>query len=110
MERILDEAGATRERAAAVISDAMEAESRQVFYAGQKGVVYADPSPDHSIRLKAAELAHRLRGDFPTPKEQERLRFLQIQNNTLIVPPLPRDDRSDAEKKAWRESLCVIEE
>ena len=93
IERILDEAGATREKAAKVINEALEATQTRVFCPGEGKLVYSEPFIDHQTRLKAAEMNHRLRGDFPTTHEQERRNLLAIQQNILIVPSLPAEPK-----------------
>lgn len=97
VELVLEQGGATREKAARVVSEAMDADVTRVFCPGEGELVYADPMPDHPTRLKAAEMSHKLRGDFPTPNEQERIRLLQLQQNILIVPPISLDKPKDEE-------------
>lgn len=87
VERTLREAGATREKAARVLTEAMDANNVRVFCPGEGELVYSDPLVDHPTRLKAAEMTHKLLGDFPTQSEQERRNLLIMQQNILIVPP-----------------------
>ena len=59
----LDKAGATVEAAAVVIAEAQRANGAQVVsYLGEASVV--DTGPDHSIRLRAAELNLKARGEL----------------------------------------------
>ena len=68
LARYLDDAGATLEKAARVISEGMDANETKVF--SHKGdVVYSEPLIDHPTRLSAAELNLRARGEL---REQQQ--------------------------------------
>ncbi len=87
IERVLDEAGATREKVAQVLHNGLEAKTTRVFC--QDGqVIYSEPMEDHPTQVRAAEVVEKLRGDFPTTHEQERVALLQIQQTFNLVPPV----------------------
>ncbi len=88
IERVLDEAGATREKVAQVLHKALEAKITRVFCPKDGELVYSEPLEDHPTQVRAAEVVGKLRGDFPTTHEQERVALLQIQQNILLVPPV----------------------
>ncbi len=87
IEHILDQAGATREKSAKVIKEALDATVTRVFCPGEGELVYAKPLVDHQTRLKAAEMNHKLRGDFPTTEVIERRELWAIQQNIFVTPP-----------------------
>ena len=58
----LDEAGATIEKTARVVSEAMDAEEVKIFHSEAHGIVESDPHTDHQTRLRAAELSMKARG------------------------------------------------
>ena len=67
IERIMDEAGATRKKVAQVLHEGLEAAITRVFC--QEGeVIYSDPLIDHPTRVRTAEIVSKLRGDFPATK------------------------------------------
>ena len=67
IERIMDEAGVTREKVAEVLKGGLEAGITRVFC--QDGhVIYSDPLIDHPTRVRTAEIVSKLRGDFPATK------------------------------------------
>ncbi len=67
IERIMDEAGATRKKVAQVLRGGLEAGITRVFC--QDGeVIYSDPLIDHPTRVRTAEIVSKLRGDFPATK------------------------------------------
>jgi len=68
IERIMDEAGATRKKVAQVLRGGLQAKITRVFCPPGGEVVYSKASVDHPTRLRAAELASKLRGDFPATK------------------------------------------
>ncbi len=68
IERIMDEAGATRKKIAHVLRGGLNAKITRVFCPPGGTVVYSKASVDHPTRLRAAELASKLRGDFPATK------------------------------------------
>ncbi len=93
IERVLDEAGATREKVAQVLHKALHAKTTRVFCPKDGELVYSKPLEDHPTQVRAAEVVGKLRGDFPTTHEQERVALLQIQQNILLVPPVkPKPD------------------
>ena len=96
IERVLDEAGATRKEVAQVLYKALHAKTTRVFCPNDGELVYSEPLEDHPTQVRAAEVVGKLRGDFPTMHEQERVALLQIQQNILLVPPV-EDKRAEIE-------------
>jgi len=96
IERVLDEAGATQKKMAEVLKSGLEAKTIRVFCPKDGKLVYSKPLEDHPTQVRAAEVVGRLRGDFQTPQEQERIALLQIQQTFNLVPPVP-DKRKDIE-------------
>jgi hypothetical protein len=88
IDRVLDEAGATRKKMAEVLRKCLEAKTVRVFCPKDGELVYSEPLEDHPTQVRAAEVVGKLRGDFPTTHEQERVALLQIQQNILLVPPV----------------------
>ena len=88
IERVLDESGATRKKMAEVLRKCLEAKTIRVFCPKDGVLVYSEPMEDHPTQVRAAEVVGKLRGDFPTTHEQERVALLQIQQNVLLVPPV----------------------
>ena len=68
IERIMDEAGVTRKMVAQVLRGGLDAKITRVFCPPGGDVVYSKASVDHQTRLRAAEIASKLRGDFPPTK------------------------------------------
>lgn len=64
MRAPLEIAGITAQRLASVLADGLAARKRTLVMTktGKK----VKTQPDHAVRLKYAELAHKLRGDYPT--------------------------------------------
>lgn len=76
----LDKAGATVESAAKVIAEAQSANGAQVVsYLGEASVV--DTGPDHAIRLRAAEMNLKARGEL-TDREGVSI-FMQMTDEQL---------------------------
>ena len=96
IERVLDESGATRKKMAEVLRKCLEAKTIRVFCPKDGKLVYSKPLEDHPTQVRAAEVVGKLRGDFPTTHEQERVALLQIQQNILLVPPV-KDKRDEIE-------------
>ncbi|MEE8606006.1 MAG: terminase small subunit [Nitrospiraceae bacterium] len=93
IERVLDEAGATQKKMAEVLKSGLEAKTIRVFCPKDGKLVYSKPLEDYPTQVRAAEVVGKLRGDFPTTHEQERVALLQIQQNILLVPPVkPKPD------------------
>ena len=88
IERIMDEAGATRKKVAQVLRKCLEAKITRVFCPKDGELVYSEPLEDHPTQVRAAEVVGKLRGDFPTTHEQERVALLQIQQTFNLVPPV----------------------
>ncbi len=85
IERVMEEVGVTRKKVAQVLYNGLEAKITRVFC--QDGVlIYSEPLEDHPTQVRAAEVAGKLRGDFPAHRTIERMELLRIQN-TLIVGP-----------------------
>ena len=96
IERVLDESGATRKMVAQVLYNALVAKITRVFCPKDGELVYSEPLEDHPTQVRAAAVVGKLRGDFPTTHEQERVALLQIQQNILLVPPV-EDKRAEIE-------------
>ena len=85
IERVLEEVGVTRKKVAQVLYNGLEAKITRVFC--QDGVlIYSDPLEDHPTQVRAAEVAGKLRGDFPAHRTIERMELLRIQNTLIVVP------------------------
>ncbi len=93
IERVMQAGGLTREKIVGALKNGLEAKQTKVFC--QEGVViYSDPLEDHPTQVRAAEVAGRLYGDFPSTREQDRLSALIFQQSIVIVPggmPEPED-------------------
>ena len=88
IDRALDEVGATRKKVAQALYSGLEAKTKRVFCQDGR-VVYSDPQEDHPTQVRAAEVVGKLRGDFPTNREQDRITGLVFQQNILVVPDTP---------------------
>ena len=67
IERVMDKAGATREKVAQVLNEGLEAGITRVFC--QEGeVIYSEPLIDHPTRVRTAEVISKLRGDYAPMK------------------------------------------
>ncbi len=67
VERSMEEIGITRKMVAKALRGGLQAKITRVF-CPPGGVVYSRNLVDHPTRLKAAEIAFKLRGDFPATK------------------------------------------
>ena len=95
IDRALDEVGATREKVAQVLHNGLEAKTTRVFCQDGK-VIYSEPLEDHPTQVRAAEVVGKMRGDFPTNREQDRITGLIFQQNILVVPPVAQaEDRRE---------------
>ena len=68
IERIMDEAGVTRKKVARRLNEGLDAKITKVFCPTGGAVVYSKRLVDNQTRLRAAEIAFKLRGDFPATK------------------------------------------
>ena len=68
IERIMDEAGVTREMVAQVLRKGLQAKITRVFCPKEGELVYSDPLEDHATQVRTAEVVCKLRGDFPATK------------------------------------------
>lgn len=68
IERILDEVGITGKMVAEVLRGGLKAKTTRVFCPTGGTVVYSKDLVDHPTRLRAAEIAFKLRGDYPATK------------------------------------------
>ncbi len=85
IERVMQAGGLTREKIVGALKSGLEAKQKKVFC--QEGqVIYSDPQEDHPTQVRAAEVAGKLYGDFPSNREQERISGLIFQQNIVIVP------------------------
>ncbi len=78
VSNILDKAGAKIERSARAIAEAHEAETVKYFADKSGHVVDERRSPDHTARLKAAELNAKWRGIMKEPGEDSQTNILAI--------------------------------
>ena len=68
IERIMDEAGVTRKKVARRLNEGLDAKITRVFCPTGGALVYSRGMVDHPTRLRATEIAFKLRGDFPATK------------------------------------------
>ncbi len=68
IERIMDEAGVTRKKVAQRLNEGLDAKITRVFCPTGGRLVYSKGLVDHPTRLRATEIAFKLRGDFPATK------------------------------------------
>ena len=68
IERIMDEAGVTRKKVAQRLNEGLDAKITRVFCPTGGRLVYSRGLVDHPTRLRATEIAFKLRGDFPATK------------------------------------------
>ena len=68
IERIMDEAGATRKKVAQRLNEGLDAKITRVFCPPGGEVVYSKDLVDHPTRVRTAEIVSKLRGDFPATK------------------------------------------
>ncbi len=85
IERVMQAGGLTREKIVGALKNGLEAKQTKVFC--QEGqVIYSDPLEDHPTQVRAAEVAGKLYGDFPSNREQDRMAALIFQQNIVVVP------------------------
>jgi hypothetical protein len=85
IERVMEAEGLTREKIVGALKNGLEAKQKKVFC--QEGeVIYSDPLEDHPTQVRAAEVAGRLYGDFPSNREQDRMAALIFQQQIVVVP------------------------
>ena len=68
IERIMDEAGVTGKMLTQVLRGGLKAKITRVFCPTGGKLVYSRGMVDHPTRMRAAEIAFKLRGDFPATK------------------------------------------
>ena len=68
IERIMDEAGVTGKMLTQVLRGGLKARITRVFCPTGGKLVYSRSLADHQTRLRAAEVAFKLRGYFPATK------------------------------------------
>jgi len=68
IERIMDEAGVTGKMLTQVLRGGLKAKITRVFCPTGGTVVYSKGLADHPTRMRAVEIAFKLRGDFPATK------------------------------------------
>ena len=85
IQRVLDAAGATEEKACARLNEGLDAKTTRVgFVLGE--AVYSKPLVDNQERRLTAVEILKLRGRYPTNRTVERLELLRIQNTLIVVP------------------------
>ena len=85
IQRVLDAAGATEEKACARLNEGLDAKTTRVgFVLGE--AVYSKPLVDNQERRLTAVEVLKLRGRYPTNRTVERLELLRIQNTLIVVP------------------------
>ena len=77
IERIMDEAGVTRKMLTQVLRGGLKAKITRVFCPTGGTVVYSKGLADHPTRMRAVEIAFKLRGDFPATKTTVDLQGLE---------------------------------
>lgn len=85
IERVMQAGGLTREKIVASLLDGLDAKQKKVFCQDGK-VIYSKPQKDHPTQVRAAEVAGKLYGDFPSNREQDRMAGLIFQQQIVIVP------------------------
>lgn len=93
IERVMEAGGLTREKIVVALKSGLEAKQTKVF-CPQGRVIYSDPLEDHANQIRAAEVAGKLYGDFPSNREQDRMAALIFQQNIVVVPgglPAPEE-------------------
>ena len=68
IERCMDEAGVTRKKVARRLNEGLDAKITKVFCPTGGAVVYSKRLVDNQTRMRAVEIAFKLRGDFPATK------------------------------------------
>ena len=85
IERVMQAGGLTREKIVGALKNGLEAKQTKVFC--QEGqVIYSEPLEDNPTQVRAAEVAGKLYGDFPSNREQDRLSALIFQQSIVVVP------------------------
>ncbi len=85
IERVMEAGGLTREKIVGALKNGLEAKQTKVFC--QDGeVIYSEPLPDHPTQVRAAEVAGKLYGDFPSGRQQDRIAALIFQQSIVVVP------------------------
>ena len=85
IERVMQAGGLTREKIVEALKNGLEAKQKKVFC--QEGqVIYSEPLEDHPTQVRAAEVAGKLWGDFPSNREQDRMAALIFQQSIVVVP------------------------
>lgn len=91
IERELEKRGATGALWAERMRDGLDATKVRVFCTKDGELIYSDPQVDYEQRRKYAEEIGKVRGYYPTPTEQERLRLLAIQQNIYVAPMVEKE-------------------
>ena len=86
IDRVMDELGATVQHGITRLKEGMDAKEVKVFHAKSGEIVYSKPLVALQERRLATEQMFRLRGLFPTNREQDRISGLIFQQNIVIVP------------------------
>ena len=85
IERVMQAGGLTREKIVGALKNGLEAKQTKVFC--QEGeVIYSEPLEDHPTQVRAAEVAGKLYGDFPSARQQDRIAALIFQQSIVVVP------------------------
>ncbi len=85
IERVMQAGGLTREKIVGALKNGLEAKQTKVFCQDGK-VIYSEPLEDHPTQVRAAEVAGKLWGDFPSNREQDRMAALIFQQSIVVVP------------------------
>ncbi len=85
IERVMEAGGLTRENIVGALKSGLEAKQTKVFCQEGK-VIYSEPLEDHPTQVRAAEVAGKLWGDFPSNREQDRMAALIFQQSIVVVP------------------------
>ncbi len=83
---VMDELGATVQHGITRLKEGMDAKEVKVFHTKDGEIVYSKPLVALQERRLATEQMFRLRGLFPTNREQDRISGLIFQQNIVIVP------------------------
>lgn len=86
---VMDELGATVHHGVTRLKEGMDAKEVKVFHTRDGQIVYSKPLVALQERRLATEQMFRLRGMFPTNREQDRITGLIFQQNILVVPDTP---------------------
>ena len=85
IERVMEAGGLTREKVVGALKSGLEAKQTKVFCQEGK-VIYSEALEDHANQIRAAEVAGKLYGDFPSNREQDRHAALIFQQSIVVVP------------------------